>query len=67
MAEAREMEQRQIHQQFGWFFLAKQVADYTNTTYFQVMDTPAQQVFGLVNIIRMENKYHSLSHGRKNA
>ncbi|GAA4326158.1 hypothetical protein GCM10023184_14670 [Flaviaesturariibacter amylovorans] len=62
--QANQQEARkQIQQSYGWFFLGKQVADYTRCTYFEVMERPAIDVLSMVQIIKMENEMNRLNHG----
>jgi len=36
---------------YGWYHLAKEVADYCNTSYFDIMERPAMEIAGLVMVI----------------
>jgi hypothetical protein len=38
-------------QTFGWYHLAKEVADYCNSSYFDIMEQPALEIAGLVMVI----------------
>lgn len=52
---------KQLQEQYGWMFLAKQVADYCNDTFKNVLEYSAMEVMSLVMVIRAENELNKLS------
>ena len=52
---------KKLQEQFGWFWLAKEVADYCNTTYFMIMERAAVEVLSLVIIIQNKTEFNKLS------
>jgi hypothetical protein len=46
-------------------FLAKEVADYTNTTFFEIMERPAVEVLSLVMVIKAKIELNKLSNATK--
>jgi hypothetical protein len=48
---------KEIFQRFGWHFLAKEVADFCNMTFFDVMYLPAVDVAGMAAIIHYKAIY----------
>ena len=47
-----QAETRKINETFGWHFLAKDVADFCNISFFEVYDKPAIEIFATVRIIQ---------------
>lgn len=45
---------RKLHLQFGWHLLARDVAKWCNTTFFDILDKPALDIFGIVMVIQAE-------------
>jgi hypothetical protein len=54
-------ERNEIQKQFGWHFLAKEVADFTNVSFFDVMDRSAREILGIIMIIQAKIKYNSMN------
>jgi hypothetical protein len=55
-AENQEVN-NQIYSKFGWFFLAKEVADFCNTDFYDIMYRPAVDVAGMTAIIAYKTIY----------
>lgn len=49
----------EIYKQVGWHFLGKSCADYCNCSFFEIMNTPAQEVAGLAALIHQASIYNS--------
>jgi len=47
-------QRRKINEAYSWHFLAKRVADWTNETFFVIMDKPAVEVFAIVLLMQAE-------------
>ena len=53
-----------IQQHYGWYFLAKEVADYTNTTFFEILENrTALEVLGIVIVMRAKINLNKLNNG----
>ena len=51
----------QIQRQFGWHFLAKEVAEYTGCTFFEVMEKrSALEVLGVTMLIQAKIEMEKL-------
>ncbi len=48
-------------QNYGWHLLAKEVADFTNCTFFEVMDLTALEVAGLSSLIQAKAQLFKLN------
>jgi hypothetical protein len=45
-----------IQENYSFYFLAKDVADYTNTDYWTIMAKPAMEIFSLVEIMKAKGE-----------
>jgi hypothetical protein len=54
-----------IQEIYGFHFLAKEVADYTNCTYFEIMDRSVQDVLGVVMVIQAKIEVNELTNNKK--
>jgi len=49
-----------MNQRFGWFMLGKQVSDYCNTSYFDVMERSALEISGLTLLMKAEVEFQKI-------
>ena len=54
---------KDLYKKFGWYFLIKEVAQYTNTDYWNILSKPALEVCGICNIMKMQAEYQKLRQG----
>jgi hypothetical protein len=47
-----------IYNVFGWHMMAKDISTYTNSSFFDVMNTPANQVAGLAFLMHNHSIYN---------
>ena len=57
-------QKKEISKRYGWIFLAKEVAEFSNCSLFQIMDTPALEVAGLVSVIQAKIELMKLEKNR---
>ncbi len=48
----------EIQKRYGWYFSIKEVADYTNTSYFEIEGRPAIDVLSLIQIMKAKAEYN---------
>lgn len=52
---------KQIKGLYGWHFLAKEVADYTNDTFFNILNKEAIDVLAVVMVMNAKIKLEKLN------
>jgi len=54
-------QKKEIYKTYGWYFLAKDIADFCNTTYLDILNTSALEVLGLIMVIQAKTEYNKLN------
>jgi hypothetical protein len=50
-----------IQNDFGWFFLVKEVSDWTNCSFFEIMDKPAVEILSIVLVMKSKIELNKLN------
>lgn len=56
----KKIQRKEITDAYGWFFLAKRVAEWSGEKYLSVMKLNVTDVFGMLMIMNAEKSYKEL-------
>ena len=48
-----------FQKEYGWYLIAKNVATWTSTNYYDIMSRPASEVIGVMIVMRAEKEIMS--------